>query len=237
MAAFFIREVLIQCRNLSVKLSSKGGMDTGLGEAQPILTALGGQDSTRDTRDSLGDTRDSQGFALCDLESLFKGPNLSLALIVLMGRKRLVQVHSWRALQCLSEKIMKRESPFFERSLVCHRGRIMGCKWGGRIPFGDCTNSEQGVGLWFSNGGTTSNKTPLLIAEGRVSEIQVNSVSHRKQLGKKQCLCGSSCECGQESSELTALQEAAPASYQLLSCCLKTGLLLAILLSFKLELV
>lgn len=68
MAAFFIREVLIQCRNLSVKLSSKVGMDTGLGEAQPILTALGGQDSTRDTRDSVGDTRDSQGFALSDLE-------------------------------------------------------------------------------------------------------------------------------------------------------------------------
>ena len=37
----------------------------------------------------------------------------------------------------------------------------------------------------FCNRGIISNKTSLLIAEGRFSKIQVNSVSHRKQLDKK----------------------------------------------------
>lgn len=62
----------MQCREpekgLRVKLSSKVEIDTGLGEAQPILTALGGQDTTRDTRDTLGDMRDNQGLALPHLE-------------------------------------------------------------------------------------------------------------------------------------------------------------------------
>lgn len=43
----------MQCRELEkelrVKLSSKVGMEVGLGEAQPILTALRWQDSTRDS--------------------------------------------------------------------------------------------------------------------------------------------------------------------------------------------
>lgn len=37
----------------------------------------------------------------------------------------------------------------------------------------------------FCDGGIISDKTSLLIAEGRFAKIQVNSVSHRKQLDEK----------------------------------------------------
>lgn len=173
-------------KGLRVKLSSKVGMEAG--EAQPVLTALRWQDSTRDTcvcRWHGG--QPGLGFTLTWI-CLFKGPNLSQDLTDSScphGKKKVGTSSFLKSSSIPVWENNEERKPVLGGLWCVTRGRIMGCKWGGRIPFGDCTNAEQGVGLWFSNGGTTSNKTPLLIAEGRVSEIQVNSVSHRKQLGKK----------------------------------------------------